>query len=148
MKKSSSQQVANNAEEATTNKQSETTSKPNQTEEQRKDELIPCPIICNMEVHLDDYVDHVLECEKKLENCKKCGPDYLSNNIHRETKKHSKVTQWFDCMDCMKAMGVRISIARNHRINCQGSGTGKFIYKKAQNTQAKNYTKHTTRIQK
>ena len=135
MKKSNSHQATNNAKEATTNEQntSKTTDKPNksQTEEQREEELIPCPIICNMKVHLDDYVDHMLECEKKLESCKKCGPDYLSNDIHRETEKHSKVTQRFDCMDCMKAMGVRISIARNHKITCQGSGTGKFIYKKS-----------------
>ena len=39
--------------------------------------------------------------------------------------------QWFDCMDCLKAMGERISIAKNHRITCQGSGTGKFIDRKS-----------------
>ena len=79
-----------------------------------------------MRIELNDYVDHMLECETKIETCRKCGPEYRNNDIHREPGKHSKVTQQFNCMECMQAMGTRIRIARNHKTICQESGTEEF----------------------
>ena len=76
-------------------------------------------------------MDHTLECEKKLERREKCGPKYIKYDIHRAPGYHTKITQRFDCTECMESMGKRISIAKNHKITCQGQGTGRFIYKKS-----------------
>ena len=69
--------------------------KPSQIRKQQAKEkiFVPCPIACEIELELKEYVDHIIECEKQIETCKSCGPEYRNSDIHRELGKHSKVTQ-------------------------------------------------------
>ena len=96
-----------------------------------EEETVSCLIICNKKLKLDEYVDHILECEKILEKCERCGPKYLKYDIHRAPGYHSTVTQRFNCTGCVDSMGKRVSIAKNHKITCQGQGSGRFIYTKS-----------------
>merc|ERR1712030_122530 len=61
-----------------------------------------CPIGCKTKLVNETYLDHVRECEKTIENCYKCGDEYVKNDIHWDISIHSKVSQRFSCMECMK----------------------------------------------
>merc|ERR1712105_485530 len=62
-----------------------------------------CPIGCKTKLKNDTYLDHMRICEKTIENCYKCGDEYVENDIHWVITIHSKVSQRFSCMECMKA---------------------------------------------
>jgi len=88
---------------------------------------VPCPIACKKNLQLQEYTDHTIKCEKQIEDCKKCGKEYMNNDIHRDQEEHSNVKQIFTCMQCMKAQATKIRIAANHRNICQNSGTKEEI---------------------
>ena len=88
---------------------------------------LPCPIACKTNLTYENFVDHMIECEKIIENCYKCGHEYMDNDVHRDRAIHSKAKQRFSCMDCMKAHATKLRIATNHRNICQESGTREVI---------------------
>ena len=102
--------------------------KTQQTKE--KETILSCPIACKVKLNLKEYIDHVIECEKEIEKCKKCGPEFKNNNIHREPGRHSKVTQQFNCMDCMQAHAIRVRIINNHSNTCIKLGTEEYTNQK------------------
>ena len=88
---------------------------------------LPCPAACDINLDLDKYIDHVLECEKQIEDCWRCGEEYKNNNVHRSLEKHSTPEQRFACMTCMRAHATRIRIVGNHKYICLGPGTRKDL---------------------
>ena len=42
---------------------------------------LPCPAACDINLDLDEYIDHVLECEKQIEECWRCGEEYKNNLV-------------------------------------------------------------------
>ena len=65
--------------------------------------------------------------KKTIENCYRCGDEYIENDIHWDITIHSKVSQRFSCMECMKAHATRLRIITNHKNICQNSGKVKVI---------------------
>ena len=86
-----------------------------------------CPIGCKTELTDKNFLDHMMKCEKTIENCYRCGPEYMANDIHWDITIHSKITQRFSCMECMKAHATRLRIITNHKSICQDSGKIKLI---------------------
>ena len=82
---------------------------------------VRCPIACRKKIGLKDYTDHILECEKQIEDCTKCGKKFTDYDIHRDKKWHTNVKQRFSCKECMKALSERLQIANDHRNDCQDS---------------------------
>merc|ERR1711874_887365 len=52
---------------------------------------------------------------------------YVKNDIHWDITIHSKVSQRFSCMECMKAHATRLRIMTNHKNICLNSGKVKII---------------------
>ena len=113
--------------------------KTQQTEEEET--ILPCPIACEIELNINEYIDHVIECEKQIEKCKKCGPEFKNNDIHREPGKHSKVTQQFNCMECMQAHAIRVRIINNHNNTCIKLGTEEYTNQKTPEITGKEFQK-------
>ena len=91
----------------------------NSQPDQQTNQGVQCPIACRKNLGLKNYTDHILECEKEVEDCTKCGKKFTDYDIHRDKKWHSKVKQRFSCIDCMKAHSERLQIANDHRNDCQ-----------------------------
>ena len=88
---------------------------------------IECTAACNTRLTKYNYIDHILECEIKIEECWRCGEEFKNNDVHRSLEKHSTPEQRFACMTCMHAHASRLRIADNHRYICMGSGTKKIL---------------------
>ena len=41
-----------------------------------------CPIGCKTKLKDNIFLDHMRECEKTIENCYRCGEEYVENDIH------------------------------------------------------------------
>ena len=95
--------------------------KESRSEPQQKKESTQCPLFCKIELDLDTYTDHIIQCEKKIETCKNCGNEFNKNQIHRELEIHSKATQRFSCIECMQARKVRLDLIQHHKNNCLDS---------------------------
>ena len=63
----------------------------NENEQEETD--CPCPIACKTELTYENFVDHIMECEKIIEDCYKCGNEYMANvfiGILQFTQKQRK----------------------------------------------------------
>ena len=92
-----------------------------------EEKMLSCPAACEEKIELDNYIDHILECETKIEECWRCGEEYKNNDVHRSLEKHSTPEQRFACMTCMRAHATRIRIVSNHKYICLGPGTRKDL---------------------
>ena len=110
--------------------------KESRSEPQQKKESTQCPLFCKIELDLDTYTDHIIQCEKKIETCKNCGNEFNKNQIHRELEIHSKATQRFSCIECMQARKVRLDLIQYHKNNCLDSKKEKK-YKKVRDRPTK-----------
>ena len=86
-----------------------------------------CPAACDEKIKLENYIDHILECETQIEECWRCGEEYKNSDVHRSLEKHSTPEQRFACMTCMRAHATRIRIVGNHKYICLGPGTRKDL---------------------
>ena len=70
-----------------------------------QEDSVQCPVACYQLIKLSEYVDHTLECEKIIDNCMTCGPEYLRYDIH--PGHHSSVPERLDCTECVNSIGKK-----------------------------------------
>ena len=81
------------------------------------------------------HVTAMASSADKLSACKDCGAEFIRNQIHRELEIHSKATQRFACMECMRARKVRLKLIKHHKYNCLSSKTQNIREDQTENSQ-------------
>merc|ERR1712173_138233 len=105
----------------------EEVNQPEKESTESSEPTLECSAACDEEIKLDSYIDHVLDCETKIEECWRCGEEFKNSNVHRSLEKHSTPEERFACMTCMRAHATRMRIVKNHKYICIGPGTKKLL---------------------